>query len=1606
MVPSSNACLILGMALVAAGCRGKETGDGPTAPTVPTTETEPGPHSEETEETEETEHTEETEETEDSEEPVPPAPSAVWVRDAMAAPGSIAFSELQYHPAGDGVEWIELHNPMALDMDLTGWSLSGAVDYAFADGVVVPAGGYLVIAADPAALAAETGFAEAIGPLDGSLGNGGERVSLVDNAGRVIDTVNYGDDDPWPVGADGSGHSLAKIDPDHPSDHAEHWTISVQPGGTPGAPNLVDPSAPPLTLTLVPIDAVWRYDASGATPAADWAGPAYDDGAWPEGAATFYFGGVAAPADAVLSATADNHYALYLGQADASDLVLVGDDVDGSWTTVDRIDVEVLPTDHLFVVAWEDWGDGGSPQSVIAEAVLPDGAVGTDIAGFEWLLGPTGANPGFSPPAPAPLEADLRAVIAEGDALGAWDAPAVEADRYADPWGWAVGASFTDAARFVWGDTFDSDSVTNREETYAVFRSVAPLLGSRGATELVALPTTTLFRTSFGFDGDAAWTELLLACEIDDGAVAWLNGVELARVNLPPGPVGGATLASSSVDPALEWVVAVPSDALVRGTNVLAVEVHQATAPDPDLTFACALTAVVSAAAVGPSVVLDEVPAASEAPFWVEIAALADRDLGGVVLASDAGAFVVPSDTLLAGERLVVEDVGFEVASGDVLFLYEPDGVTLIDAVRVHDAPRARDGEAGPWRVPTLTTPWEPNVVELVEDVVINEIQYHRAPLSRAGDPITARDEEWIELYNRGTDAVDLGGWQLVDAVAYVFPDGTTLAPGAYVVVANDADALRAAYPGVDVVGDFEGRLDNRSDRILLRDARGNLADEVRYYDGGRWPEAADGGGSSVELRDPWADNGVGEAWAPSDELPRSAWVDVTYRAVASPSAVGPDGTWHELVIGLLDAGEVLIDDVSVVEQPATAAIEVVEGGGFDGGVGPWRVLGNHRHSSVVPDPDDPSNPVLRLVATGPTGHMHNHAELTLARPIGNREYEISFRARWVSGSNQLHTRLYFNRMARTTLIEQPELSGTPGSANSVATDNLGPTFDAFEQSSAVPPPYVPIEVSALVDDPDGVVSVTMWSSVDGGAFSDQPMAPIGGGRWQATLAGRAAGSVVQVYLEAEDTLGARATFPAAGPDARLLMTFDDGRAASNGLHNVRILMTAADAAWMHEDVNLMSDDDVGATVIYDERVVFWDAGVRLKGSQRGRPTTSRLGYGLSFSPDQPFRGSHTSVLVDRSEGVGYGQREVLLNLVQTHAGSVSAEYNDLTHAITPYPEHTGAAELQLDRTTSVMLDAQFADGADGTVFEYELIYYPYTTDDGTPTGLKLPQPDSVIGTSIRDLGADPEAYRWAFLISNNEREDDYAGVLELGQLFSLSDAAFRARAADVIDVDAWLRGFAFASLAGVVDQYGGDGSQHNAKLYVRPEDGRVLYFPHDLDFFGSWNMSVVGNGDLRRLIADPVYARLYYGHLLDILDRSYDAAHLAPWCDQMAALLPAQPIASHCAFIGDRADWVRSGSPESVARAIPEVDFQITTAGGADFSVKGSEVVLQGEGWVDVVGIELGGAPLTVTWLDEVTWEVVVPLEEGANPIVLVARDRRGQEVGTDSAVVTSTGT
>ncbi len=104
---------------------------------------------------------------------------------------------------------------------------------------------------------------------------------------------------------------------------------------------------------------------------------------------------------------------------------------------------------------------------------------------------------------------------------------------------------------------------------------------------------TTYFRHTFTAVNAAAFTDLALRLLRDDGAVVYLNGVEVARQNMPSQTITYTTVASSAVgstDETTYFPVSIDPANLVEGNNLLAVEIHQNVGSSTDLSFDLELT--------------------------------------------------------------------------------------------------------------------------------------------------------------------------------------------------------------------------------------------------------------------------------------------------------------------------------------------------------------------------------------------------------------------------------------------------------------------------------------------------------------------------------------------------------------------------------------------------------------------------------------------------------------------------------------------------------------------------------------------------------------------------------------------------------------------------------------------------------------------------------------------------------------------------------------------------------------------------------------------------------------------------------------------------------
>ena len=147
-----------------------------------------------------------------------------------------------------------------------------------------------------------------------------------------------------------------------------------------------------------------------------------------------------------------------------------------------------------------------------------------------------------------------------------------------------------------------------------------------------------------------------------------------------------------------------------------------------------------------------------------------------------------------------------------------------------------------------------------VNTIIVNEINYNSSNDFDAGD--------WIELHSQYTVTADLTGWVFRDsdnANEFMFPAGTTIEAGGYLVLCRNETLFREQYPNIaNTTGSFNFGLDNGGELIRLFNAQGSLVDSVRYDDNSPWPDAPDGSGPTLALISPELDNAVPENWGVS----------------------------------------------------------------------------------------------------------------------------------------------------------------------------------------------------------------------------------------------------------------------------------------------------------------------------------------------------------------------------------------------------------------------------------------------------------------------------------------------------------------------------------------------------------------------------------------------------------------------------------------------------------------------------------------------------------------------------------------------------------------------
>ena len=176
--------------------------------------------------------------------------------------------------------------------------------------------------------------------------------------------------------------------------------------------------------------------------------------------------------------------------------------------------------------------------------------------------------------------------------------------------GWANTTSTTQKTIFSTGDTWKYYDRGSLDGTYWISSSYSDTSWSSGkaiigydynnqhpdiVTETQGNRTCYYFRKSFTLDSTPASTDkFMLDYTIDDGMVVYVNGVEAGRYNMPSGSIYYDTFANEYAHNNPDTgSMTIAGSFFKKGTNVIAVEVHNNSTTSTDIMWDASLSAIV-----------------------------------------------------------------------------------------------------------------------------------------------------------------------------------------------------------------------------------------------------------------------------------------------------------------------------------------------------------------------------------------------------------------------------------------------------------------------------------------------------------------------------------------------------------------------------------------------------------------------------------------------------------------------------------------------------------------------------------------------------------------------------------------------------------------------------------------------------------------------------------------------------------------------------------------------------------------------------------------------------------------------------------------------------
>ena len=1018
---------------------------------------------------------------------------------------------------------------------------------------------------------------------------------------------------------------------------------------------------------------------------------------------------------------------------------------------------------------------------------------------------------------------------------------------------------------------------------------------------------------------------------------------------------------------------------------------------------------------------------------------LATVDISGCILSDERNTnkFVIPAGTVLQPRGFIAfgeTNLGFSLsAAGETVYFVNSNGTRVVDTLRFapmaqeHSWGRYPDGAPQFFALGQGGTPGATNDLRASEtlnsDVVISEIMYN--PISGDGD------DEYVELYNRSTGVVDLSGWRFTAGIDFTFPSNALFAPSTYVVVAKDVARLLTNHPGLNpaqVFGNFSGNLSNGGE--LLAIARPEqltttnasvyvVVNEVTYGTGGRWPQWADGGGSSLELIDLRGDNRLAASWADSDETGKASWTLVEHTGVLDmPHPANPNA--DQLQVFLQGAGEALLDDVEVL--PAGQANRLANGT-FESGIAGWTAQGTHRLSGAETTQGFNSARSLRLRASERGDHVANRVRVPLTSALApGGTATLRAKVRWLRGHPELLMRLRGNHLEAVGGLAVPANLGTPGAPNSQSRTNIGPAIYEMSHRPVLPAAGQAIRVTARVSDRDGVSSVSLRYRIDPSASLATVVMVDNGtggdllandGIYTGVIPGQPTGTMVAFHVITVDGFTSAATtrFPADVSRECLVRVGETAMPGAFGAY--RFWMTQASVNfWASREK--MSNEDIDGTFVYGTNRVVYNAGGHYSGSSYTSPIyTSPVGalcgYDINFADDDLVLGDNHFTL-DWPIRDATDQREQLMFWFLDQYGLPNM-YRRYVHLFVNGVQR-GTIYDDVQQPDGSSVESWFPEDSEGSLHKTDC--WSEFSDDGTrlePSGCTLNSLENYLSGGVKKVAR----YRWNWRPRAIQgTANDFSDLFRLVDAVNAQGAAYQSSVESVVDVEHWMRTFAMNDLASFWDAFGNPNAK-NTYLY-KPENEGWKLFCWDFDVgLGVFNDPVSDplfpgvDPAVMRMYNHPAFVRAYWRAIEEAVTTFFQPSAVDPILAAKYAAFQANGINLTSPFVPSGAyglsisGWIAQRRT-FLQGQLGAVAANFAVSGPLSFTTNRNLVTLSGTAPVRAHTILVNGIAYPVNWTNRTTWVLRLPVVAGDNVLQVQAVDRLGNAIAGMNRTITVT--